>query len=285
MSDLTPELAPEIFAACQANAEKASEAISRAFDGEFVLKAAEPVDHDPEALPSGIDGPGLAVVFTCGESGAAVLLPAAEGLLPDWLSAPDPAGASKLQALGEELGALLRPDSLAADGTRCEWVEDLAAALTRGAPVRGSKLVSIEVASGETLGQLSLVWPLQKPADFWPTSDKPAADEAAPASDARPAARPHPRDYRELPPYSVSMLQIKVPLTVTLASKRQSIDDILSLTPGAIISFDKPCDGLLELTADDQPVAVGSAVKVGERFGLRVSDIVMPDERYLKVTG
>ncbi len=83
-----------------------------------------------------------------------------------------------------------------------------------------------------------------------------------------------------LPPYTQSLLRIEVPVVVTLASKKQPVSQIVSLGPGSIISFDKPCDQLLDLEVGGQRIAAGEAVKVGDKFGLRINSIAMPDERF-----
>lgn len=84
----------------------------------------------------------------------------------------------------------------------------------------------------------------------------------------------------DLPPYTRSLLRIKVPVVVTLAEKRQKLSRIIELGPGAIIQFDKSCEEMLELGVGDRPVALGEAVKVGDKFGLRITSIALPDERF-----
>ena len=86
-----------------------------------------------------------------------------------------------------------------------------------------------------------------------------------------------------LPPYARSLLKIKIPVIVTLAEIKQPIGKILELVPGAIIQFNKSCDEMLTLEAGGQHVALGEAVKVGDKFGLRITSIKMPDERFSPV--
>ena len=83
-----------------------------------------------------------------------------------------------------------------------------------------------------------------------------------------------------LPAYARSLLKVEVPLVVTLASKKESIGGILDLAPGAIIHFDKSCEEMLELETVNQSIAVGEAVKVGDKFGVRITSMVLPDERF-----
>lgn len=76
-----------------------------------------------------------------------------------------------------------------------------------------------------------------------------------------------------LPTYARGIMQIRVPVQVTLASQRKSIQEIIELGPGSIIKFDKTCDEPLELCVGNRPIAKGEVVKVGDKFGLRISGI------------
>jgi flagellar motor switch protein FliN len=90
------------------------------------------------------------------------------------------------------------------------------------------------------------------------------------------------RSFSELPSYSRSLLKITVPVSVVLANKRESVHDVVELAPGTIIKFAKSCDEPLHLFVGDQRVAEGEAVKVGDKFGFRVTEMTMPEEHFLK---
>ena len=57
-------------------------------------------------------------------------------------------------------------------------------------------------------------------------------------------------------------------------AQRKSIQDIVELGPGSIVKFDKTCDEPLELSVGDRTIALGEVVKVGDKFGLRISGLV-----------
>jgi flagellar motor switch protein FliN len=99
-------------------------------------------------------------------------------------------------------------------------------------------------------------------------AEPPAAAEEAPAAVGIDA------ELDQLPAYSRGLLQILVPVRVTLASQRKSIQEIIELGPGSIVKFDKTCDEPLELCVGDRPVAQGEVVKVGDKFGLKISGLV-----------
>ena len=88
---------------------------------------------------------------------------------------------------------------------------------------------------------------------------------------------------KELPSYSRSLLHIKVPVVVTLASKKQSVDQIVQLGPGSIIQFEKACEEMLELAVGGHPIAEGEAVKVGDKFGLRITSLTPAGERFAPI--
>ena len=100
-----------------------------------------------------------------------------------------------------------------------------------------------------------------------------------------PNAAAHTDD--QLPLYTRNLLHVRVPVTVTLAMKRQPVEQILELAPGSLIQFEKSCEETLELCIGDQCIAEGLAVKVGEKFGLKVSHLTPPTDRVqaLKPTG
>jgi flagellar motor switch/type III secretory pathway protein FliN len=95
---------------------------------------------------------------------------------------------------------------------------------------------------------------------------------------ARPLA-----SVTELPNYSRSLLKIHVPVRVVLANKKESVHDVVELAPGTIVKFSKSCEEPLTLYVGDQLVAEGEAVKVGDKFGFRVTEMTLPEEHFLKV--
>jgi flagellar motor switch protein FliN len=104
-----------------------------------------------------------------------------------------------------------------------------------------------------------------------------AAPEAA-AAMATPAPAPAvsaiEAELSRLPIYARGLLRIRVPVQVMLASQRKSIQEITELGPGSIVKFDKTCDQPLELRVGDRTIAQGEVVKVGDKFGLKISTLV-----------
>jgi flagellar motor switch protein FliN/FliY len=75
------------------------------------------------------------------------------------------------------------------------------------------------------------------------------------------------------------VLHLEVPVIVRLAERSMALSGILNLTSGAIIEFEKPADGELDLLINNKCIGHGLAVKVGENFGLRVTRIGSVQER------
>lgn len=291
MSELTPEIAADVIAASQAGAEEAAGALSRALDREFTMEVGEATTLDLAAPPEGFGGPGLAVVMTFAGEGAVAVLAESTGLAPDWAPEPDPTGESKLATLAQELSMLLVPETLMADDFQAAWVTDAGEALARGGVADSAAAVPITLKSGDDQGVLWLVWPCGSPgevlapaanAEEAPAEEDDAPTQPTPTQPAASGGDPKPRifDFSQLPPYSKSLLKVRLPVKVTLASKRQSVEEVMALCPGSILSFDKQCDAPIDISIGDQPIAQGETVKVGERFGVKISQMILPAESF-----
>ncbi|MFW6170466.1 MAG: FliM/FliN family flagellar motor switch protein [Planctomycetota bacterium] len=105
---------------------------------------------------------------------------------------------------------------------------------------------------------------------------------ALPTASTATSTRPR---FKCLPAYSRSLLKIRLPVTVTLATSRTSVGRVLELVPGSILQFKKTCDETLSLEVNGYRVAEGETVKVGDKFGLRITSMVLPEERFGPVKG
>jgi len=296
MTDLSAESGPEVLAACQTNAAKAAESLGRALGATFDLTPHPATNLDLADLPEGYQGSGLTLVLRFGQVAAVLALPEAGTMIPAWCAAADAAQQAKLEALAEELGALLVPEGLPPETVGVARVGDLAAAIGRGGPAEDTLCLPLAVEVGQQRAVMSLIWPLAHPdailegssSDSLQGTDTPAPPTAAGGESPVASESPHPArapvdPLDGLPDYARSLLKIKVPVRVKLASKRQSVGQIVELCPGSIITFAKTCDAMLELSAGQCMMAVGEAVKVDDKFGLRVISMTMPDERFGKV--
>lgn len=285
MSEFSPEIVDSVVAACQAGAEEAASALSRALDGEFSVAVGVSGTYKTESTPDGFDGSGLAVLLKIGDSGAAVILPESSGLLPEWVAAPDVTGESKLNTLAQELGMLLVPEDFMPDDFKAAQVGHLAEALAASGVDESAALVPLEVKQGEQTAELSLIWPLAKPDELLNQSQEQGEEKStsAPASVSKAAAPSTPKSFEDLPAYTRSLLKVKVPVSVVLAERKQTLKEATEIAPGTLLKFDKACDELLHLCVGDRQVAEGEAVKVGDKFGFRVISMLLPEEHFWKV--
>jgi flagellar motor switch protein FliN/FliY len=281
MSQLSASLADQVLAACQRNAAEAAAALGRALDGEIKLSVGEATTFSLAGAASGLAGPGLALLLKFGGQGLAVVFPEHSGLLPDWYRSPDAAGASKFAVLAQELSRLVVPETLAAEQCLASSTGDLIGALSSAAPAPDAALVTLKVEKGDGWGQVSLVWPLVAPDALLRQPAAPAADVAMARAAGATAGKA--RDFSQLPHYSRSLLRIRVPVSVHLAAKKETVQEIVEIVPGSIIKFEKGCDELLHMVVGGQTIAEGEAVKIGDKFGFRVTAMTMPDEHFIPV--
>ena len=69
------------------------------------------------------------------------------------------------------------------------------------------------------------------------------------------------------------ILNLEIPVIVRLGERQMSFREVLDLVPGAIIELPKGSDEELDLMVNNKQVGFGTAVKVGENFGLRITYI------------
>lgn len=87
------------------------------------------------------------------------------------------------------------------------------------------------------------------------------------------------RDYPE------RILRLEVPVIVRLAERTMPLSEILSLSTGAIIEFDKSFDSELDLMINNKCVGHGRTVKVAENFGLKVTRLSSVRQRIEAMAG
>ncbi len=297
MTIFNAALVPQVTAHCETALAEIAQALSRAFSRETQVTLGPAGTLPDDGVDPALAEPGLAIVLGVLGQAAVALLPKSSGLLPDWYANPDAENQNKLTTLAHELGMLLLPAVCHSDRQLVAAVGDLHAACTRGGVRGGEGFIRLGLSADGSRGPLWMIWPVNTDAFLSETS---AGADAASASDdqttsaalPRPAAPPthgqrtrahSTRSIRDLPSYTRSLLKIRVPLTVTLAQKKQAVEEILELGPGSIIQFEKSCEEMLDLSVANLPIARGEAVKVGEKFGLRVTSLVLPGERFKTV--
>lgn len=79
------------------------------------------------------------------------------------------------------------------------------------------------------------------------------------------------------------ILDIPLQLTVELGRTKLLVKDVLELNQGAVVELTKMAGEPLDVFVNSKLVARGEAVVINEKFGIRLVDIVSPNERVEKV--
>lgn len=79
------------------------------------------------------------------------------------------------------------------------------------------------------------------------------------------------------------ILDIPLQVTVELGRTKMLVKDILQLNQGAVVELTKLAGEPLDIFVNSKLVARGEAVVVNEKFGVRLVDIVSPNERVEKI--
>jgi flagellar motor switch protein FliN/FliY len=250
------------------------------------IELGEPADWFQAPLGKEFHGQGLAMQLTGKSQQAVLLIGGIGGYLPEWFTKPDQTQQKHLIELAQELGMLLLPEDWDLTQFHAAAADDLGTAVEAAGITEQTGCLPFTLDSGKGKCSGLLILPVKDAGGIF-TAGTPtirAAANAVPERASRPAAPLPSRmipTYDRLPTYTRSLLKIDVPLRVVLAEKKQSLAAIVELGPGSIIQFTKSCEDLLELHVENQVVAQGEAVKVGDKFGLRITSMVMPEERFL----
>lgn len=76
-----------------------------------------------------------------------------------------------------------------------------------------------------------------------------------------------------------TIMRLKVPVIVQIGRRRIQVDAVMALGPGSILELSKNADEELDLLVNNKRIGTGAAVKVGENFGLKLSQIGSTAER------
>ena len=314
MPELNFSSVDSFIEAIKDGAEEAASIFARTFDITVTLEPKEGGQFDIEQVPSALNEKGLAMLFQVETQGIAILIPSSTGLVPGWCDAPDATGASKMGAFAQEWAMNLVPlDDFFPEECKAAVIQNLSQGLLRSVLDLESGYVELSLGKEDgTAVSAYMIWALTDPEKLLddpkpdideipqapPMGNAPptfggAADPFANASFGAPnfatpnfvgSGAPKHRRLEDLPGYTRSALKVKVPVATILARARKPIKTVLELGVGSIIQFDKPCDELLDIEVGQSIViASAEAVKVGDKFGFRISAVTLPEERFRRV--
>jgi flagellar motor switch protein FliN/FliY len=79
---------------------------------------------------------------------------------------------------------------------------------------------------------------------------------------------------------NISRLQnIEVQLTVEVGGTKITIGELLKLTDGSIVELDRLAGETLDILVNGSLLARGEVVLIGERLGIRFTEIISPEKR------
>lgn len=72
---------------------------------------------------------------------------------------------------------------------------------------------------------------------------------------------------------------VDVKLTVEIGSTSLTLRELLALGEGSVIELDRQAGELLDVFVNGTLIGRGEVVTVGERFGVRMTELVSPEKR------
>jgi len=75
------------------------------------------------------------------------------------------------------------------------------------------------------------------------------------------------------------LMDVDLPIAIELGRTKLSIADILALGPGSVVELNKLAGEPVDLLVNQRVVARGEVVVVDENFGLRITQLMTPEER------
>ena len=290
MAEFTPAEMSQVLTACQDNTAAITECFNQCFLTEGALTVGELLPWSSDSIPSELSGPGILVTF---QLGAAVVLAALpESLpLPEWCRNPGKSESSRLQTLPVEWSMNVFPMEWESDSSTSQFVQDLASVVASCEPLEGSSFLKLVWNDNQTgpgaylIGTCRQVYtaPVEESPEPFSTpsgSFTPPAESSPPPPTLTPEAA---AEYQSRLRRAAQMMNMPVPIIVVMAAKKIQLGQLLSMGPGTIISFDKSCDDLLDLCVNNRALCSGEAVKIGEKFGLKVNYLSSTADRQKQI--
>lgn len=262
MAGLTLQHVEDIINACRKSAGALAFSLNACVDTDLELTPGEPQQGTTPDGPPELNGPGLWLVLSVGSTGLGIAIPDALGL-PAWCPRPEPEDQERLDTLALEWSFKLLPKDLPADQHSCRFVDNLQVAVALSQPDPVGLLLPIQAQNSAT-GSGATLWVVA------PLTNVGQPDEAVPedAPSRGPASRPCQDEIVRRVPV---IKKLPVAVIVKLAEKKITLSQLRAVGPGTIVQFEKSCEDLLDLCVNNAVYCRGEAVKIGEKFGLKIN--------------
>ncbi|NOX53359.1 MAG: hypothetical protein GXP27_02760 [Planctomycetes bacterium] len=317
MAQLDRDNVQQIAARCRDSLCAEGSALKSLLRQDLRLSCGEPRPLDPIRW---LRRPGLAIGFQVGEAGLLLLIPD-EALPAEWREQTGGSANSALLPTAERIAQELLPEGLTASHIQAIPAHDLGSLLERAEPSDWAQLLQLkatpestpesadgaaedveatgaaaepdQASSGPTASSptesdssLFLVWPVAQPFPTEGDGDsasgalRTTADSTAPSLPSEDAP---PHWSETMAEHLDELKKLPVQVIVRLAEKKIPVGQLIDLSPGALLMFDKSCEDLLDMYVNNQLYCRGEAVKIGEKFGLKINEVQARVEREEKV--
>ncbi len=296
-----------IFSLCQEKLADLGRSLTDFYGSPVELKTGELTSWEAERSLEGIKGGGHLLSFLLGEECLLIALPNSTAT-GDTSSEEPTKHEHALETLADEWSQLLLPSEVSADHTAVLSVENVAELVSAANPLDSASVIDLaihstqEIADAESevdsateqasaeeagtdeaeesqsrdanadteepFGRIHVIWPVQRHLDLQALQ----AGEGTATNSNIAQDPPRPR----LSPQARRLMKLPVSVVVRLAEKRIEIGQLRGLNPGSLIKFSKSCEDLLDLYVNNQAYCRGEAVKIGEKFGLKVIEVGNP---------
>ncbi len=262
-----------IVKTCGENTAAIAESLNLCLERQYRIEVGETIEWSSAGGKEEFSTAGLQVIISVGTTGLVVLIP--ESLpLPEWYTKPGESEAARLQTLAMEWSMNLLPETIEAGEFVSTATNDLYEDTIGMQPTDWATVVPLQLfeeaeESVATLWVVTAVTILPFEAPEEAVIEEPAAQVEQPV---QPATLPPPM----VPQVSNEMrriLHLPVSINVQLASKKIEMGQLMAISPGALITFNKPCEELLDLYVNNCLYCRGEAIKIGEKFGLKINEI------------
>ena len=79
------------------------------------------------------------------------------------------------------------------------------------------------------------------------------------------------------------LMDVPLKLTVELGRTTKLVKEILALAPGSVVDLDKLAGEAVDILVNEKLIAKGEVVVIDENFGVRITEIINPEERLTAV--
>lgn len=80
------------------------------------------------------------------------------------------------------------------------------------------------------------------------------------------------------------LMDLNLPITIELGRTKMFIKDIINLTPGSIIELEKLSGDPVDIYVNEKKFAEGEVVVIDENFGVRITELIRPEDRIRKLS-